>query len=258
VKARPSELPRVDRFWSDRLWARVLFSPSRGAISCAKRRLELAVANASVELWLEESGPKDAQPKLVVLRLLGARGRAELATLDPARFLTSIHSVVATINSPGFGGTRGGCALSRYFAALGAAYDEVVAQYPSAAIWVHGKSIGGLGALYLAATHSPKAIVVRNVVDISGIAAKRAGRFARTFIPKALDARRWSPLAHCPALFVVSSDDRLAEPAIQREVIDVYGGQASVLQVNGSHDDRELAPADMPRYAQAVGQLWTP
>jgi hypothetical protein len=211
-----------------------------------------------VELWLEESGPKDAPPKLVVLRLLGARGRAEHATLDPSRFLPSIACVVATINSPGFGATRGSCTLSRYFAGLGAAYDAVVAQYPSAAIWVHGKSIGGLGTLYLAATRSPRAIIVRNVVDVSGIAAARAGRFGRMFMPKALDARCWAALARCPALFVVSINDRLAEPVIQQEVIDLYGGQASVLKVSGSHDDRELTPVDVPRYAEAVGRLWAP
>jgi hypothetical protein len=248
--------PRVDRFWGDRLWGGLLFSANREAIPCAKRRLEIAVGNASVDLWLEEC-PKDAPPKLVVLRLLGARGRAEHATLDPARFLPSIACVVATKNSPGFGATRGSCTLSRYFAGLGAAYDAVVARYPSAAIWVHGKSIGGLGTLYLAATRSPRAIIVRNVVDISGIAAARAGRIARTFIPDALDARRWAALAHCPALFVVSIDDRLAEPAIQQKIVDVYGGPARLLKVSGSHDNRELTPVDVPRYAEAVALMWT-
>jgi pimeloyl-ACP methyl ester carboxylesterase len=258
VKARPSELPRVDRFWGDGLWGRLLFLPSRGAIPCSKRRVEVAVGNASVELWLEESGPKDAEPKLVVLRLLGARGRAELATLDPARFLTSVRSVVATVNPTGFGGTRGSCALSSYFAGISAAYDAVVSQYQGTAIWVYGKSIGGLGALCLAATRSPKAIVVRNVVDVSGIAAARAVGIARAFMPQALDARSWAALARCPALFVVSSDDRLADPAIQQKVIDLYGGQASVLKVSGSHDDRELTPVDVPRYAEAVARLWVP
>jgi hypothetical protein len=147
--------------------------------------------------------------------------------------------------------------LSSYFAGIDAAYDAVATRFPGAAIWVHGKSIGGLGALYLAATRSPRAIVVRNVVDVSGIAAVRVGRFSRTFIPKALDAQCWAALARCPALFVVSSDDRLAKPAIQQKVIDLYSGQASVLKIIGCHDDRELTPVDVPRYAEAVARLWT-
>jgi pimeloyl-ACP methyl ester carboxylesterase len=178
--------------------------------------------------------------------------------LDPIRYLPTLSSVIAAVNSPGFGGARGNCTLSRYFSAIGAAYDAVATRNPGAAIWVHGKSIGGLGALYLAATRSPRAIIVRNVVDVSGIAAARVGRFVRKVVPKALDARRWAALARCPALFVVSSDDRLAEPASQQKVIDLYGGQASVLKVSGSHDERELAPVDEPRYAEALGQLWTP
>jgi hypothetical protein len=254
--ARPSELPRVDGFWGDRLWGRLLFAPSRQSIPCAKQRLAVAIGNLSVELWLEKCGPSGLPPKLVVLRLLGARGRAEHATQDPARFLPSVPSVVAAANPPGFGGACGHCTLSRYFAGIGAAYDAVANRFPDAAIWVHGKSIGGLGALYLAAKRSPKAIVVRNVVDVSGIAAARVGRFARTFVPKALDARRWAELARVPALFVVSSDDRLAKPGIQQEAIEAYGGTTYVLNVSGSHDDRELTPVDAPRYAEAVGRLW--
>ena len=185
MKARPSELPRVDRFWGDRLWGRLLFSPSRQHISCAKKRLELPVGSGSVELWLEESGPQGAQPALVVLRLLGARGRAEIATLDPIRYLPTLSSVISTVNTPGFGGARGHCTLSRYFAGIGAAYDVIATRFPGAAIWVHGKSIGGLGALYLAATRSPKAIIVRNVVDVSGIRHGWGGSCGRSF-PKRL------------------------------------------------------------------------
>jgi len=172
--------------------------------------------------------------------------------LDPIRYLPTLSSVISTVNTPGFGGSRGHCTLSRYFAGIGAAYDVIAIRFPGAAIWVHGKSIGGLGALYLAATRSPRTIIVRNVVDVSGITAARVGRFVRKVIPKALNARRWAALAHCPALFVVSIDDRPAESAIQK-VVGAYGERASVLKVGGSHDDRELAPADMPRYAAAVG-----
>jgi hypothetical protein len=70
-----------------------------------------------------------------MLRLLGARGRAEHATQDPARFLPSVPSAVATVNPPSFGGTHGSCTLSHYFAGIGAAYDAVANQFPSAAIW---------------------------------------------------------------------------------------------------------------------------
>jgi S-formylglutathione hydrolase FrmB len=137
-----------------------------------------------------------------------------------------------------------------------AAYDSITEHFPGATIWVHGKSIGGLGALYLAATRSPHAIVVRNIVDVSGIAAERVVRGIRTIIPAALDARRWAAHARCPALFVVSSADRFARPTIQRNVVAAYGGPADRLDVAGAHDDRELKAEDLPRYAEALVRHW--
>jgi hypothetical protein len=253
-------LPRVDGIWGDLLWGRLLFSANRNAIACTKERVEIAIENASVELWLQSCGPADSShsPELVVLRLLGARGRAELATDDPARYLSSVSSVVATMNPAGFGTSRGTCTLSHYFAGILASYDSLSGRFPSAAIWVHGKSIGGLGALYVAATRSPRAIVIRNVVDVAGIAAERLGRGIRTMIPAALNAQRWATHARCPALFVISKADRFAIPSVQHDVADRYGsGLAEQLEVGGAHDDRELMGQDVPRYFEALVRLLT-
>lgn len=250
-------LPRIDSIWLDRLWGRLLFKPTRQSIPCDKQRFDVAAGETSVELWLDTCGldRRSRPPDLVVLRLLGARGRGELATRDPARFLPDIASVVATVNPPGFGGSAGPSGLSRYIASIGAAYDAVTTQYPDAKIWVHGKSIGGLGALYLAATRTPGAIVVRNVVDPQGITRYFGGLVGRA-VPAVLDARLWARRGRCPALFVVSRDDRLARPVVQRKVLAAYGGHAECLEVGGAHDDRALAPVDEGRYAQALRRLW--
>jgi hypothetical protein len=252
-----NDRPRVDRFLGDRVWGRLLFAADRRQIVSAKARLDIAIGNASVELWLQSNSPGAMnQPDLVVLRLLGARGRAELATLDPARYLPSTTSVVAAMNPAGFGGARGTCTLSRYFIGVQATYDCLTARFPRAAIWAYGKSIGGLGALFLAATRSPRAIVVRNVVDVPSIAAGRAGRSVRAIIPEALDAQRWAVHARCPALFVISSADHLARPTIQRDVVAAYAGRAETLDVSGAHDDRELMASDRLRYEKALNLLW--
>lgn len=249
--------PRVGRFLGDRAWGRILFAADRRPIVSAKERREVPIGSASIELWLQSSGPGDAnQPDLVVLRLLGARGRAELATLDPARYLPSATSLVAAMHPAGFGGARGTCTLSRYFNGVWAAYDFLAARFPCAAIWVYGKSIGGLGALFLAATRSPHAIVVRNVVDVPSIAGERAGRSIRAMVPEALDAKRWAVHAQCPALFVISGADRLARPAIQRGVVAAYAGRAETLEVSGAHDDREFTAPDVSRYEKALSLLW--
>lgn len=250
--------PKVQGVFGDRIWGRLLFSVDRKPITCTKERQEVAIGGASVDLWLESSPPgvPVRQPALVVLRLLGSRGRAELATRDPVRFLPAVTtSVTAAMNPPGFGRTRGPCALSMYFAGVIAAYDSIGERFPESKIWVYGKSIGGLGALYLAATRSPRAIVVRNVVDVPGIAAERVGSGVRAVIPSALDAQRWAAFARCPALFVVSSADRLAKPMVQNDVVAAYGGKARFLEVSGAHDDRELSMHDCQRYAAALARL---
>jgi pimeloyl-ACP methyl ester carboxylesterase len=250
-------LPHIDSISRDRLWGRVLFEPTQQAIACDKQRLEVAVGGTSVEVWLDSFGLNRSSqtPDLVVLRLPGARGRGELATRDPARFLPDIASTVATVNPPGFGGSPGPCGLSQYFAGIGAAYDALTTQYPGAKIWIHGKSIGGLGALYLAATRTPAVIVVRNVVDPRGIARHFVGPLGRA-IPAVLDARLWARPGRCPALFVVSRDDKLARPRLQLKVMAAYDGPAECLEVGGAHDDRVLAVGDEERYAEALQRLW--
>lgn len=250
-------LPHVNSIWGSRFWGWLLFAPTRQSIPCDKRRLDVSVGDASVELLLDTSGSDRSSrpPDMVVLRLLGARGRGELATRDPARFLPEIASTVATVNPPGFGGSPGPCGLSHYFAGVGAAYDALATQYPDAKIWVHGKSIGGLGALYVAATRTPAAIVERNVVDLRGITA-HVGGWLGSCIPDALDARAWATHGRCRALFVVSRDDEVARPSLQRNVIASYGGPVECLEVGGAHDERALALMDEGRYAEALQRLW--
>jgi hypothetical protein len=97
--------------------------------------------------------------------------------------------------------------------------------------------------------------VLRNVVDVGGIATSVGGRAVAAAVPTALDARRWAEHALCPALFVVSEGDRLARPGVQNRVIEAYGGQAVKLDVSGRHDDATLAAVDLPRYAEAVRRL---
>lgn len=250
-------LPRIERILGNRLWGWLLFAPTRQPLPCDKRRLEVPVGGASVELWLDSFGSERSsrRPNLVVLRLLGARGRGELATRDPARLLPDVASVVATVNPPGFGGSPGPCGLLQYFAAIGAAYDALAKQHPDSKIWVHGKSIGGLGALYLAGTRAPAAIVVRNVVDPCGIARHFVGRVGRA-LPDALDAMLWASACRCPALFVISRDDRLARPRLQRQVVGAYGGDVEYLDVGGAHDERTLAPVDESSYTESLRRLW--
>ncbi len=86
-------------------------------------------------------------PDFVVLRFLGARGRAELATTDPANRLPERRAITWTLNPPSFGRTRGPLTIDNYLIAATKAFDFLAEKYPDAPIWLYGKSIGASCAL---------------------------------------------------------------------------------------------------------------
>src|SRR5207245_6213309 len=97
--------------WSDRFWAWALLAPSRHPIACAKREIIVPAPHGGVQLWGEAAPGNGEAPDLVILRLLGARGRAELATRDPGDRLPDIASVTWTLNPPRFGASGGALSI---------------------------------------------------------------------------------------------------------------------------------------------------
>jgi len=240
-------LPRMDR-----LWPRILFKPTRHVIACRKleRRLD------HLQLWGALQGDGEA-PELLVLRLLGARGRAELATLDPVDRIPEISAQVWTLNPPSFGGSVGTRSTQHYLDATLRAFDYLREVWPTVPVWVYGKSIGTCGALHIAANRHPSAVVLKNVLSVPDLLARRMPvAVGRWLAPSGSDLCALSLRAQCKALFVVSKGDNLSPATMQHRVIDAYAGRAHVLEVEGDHDDAALSAADAPRYRDAIARLW--
>jgi uncharacterized protein len=253
--------------WQSRLWARVLLSPTSHDLACTKAEGRVLSGSAIVQLWAEsnaDSYPSEGSRELVVLRLLGARGRAELATQDPADRLAGVSSVTWTLNPPGFGASSRPVSVENYLSGVLAAYDFVADRHRDARVWVYGKSIGATAAMYLAAHRELGALVVKNIIDVPAVAAHRVARWLSARIavrvsksvPAGLSPLLLARRARCPALFVVSRQDRLALPGTQEAVAHAYAGSARVLHVQGGHEQAALAPEDQPRYVAALAQLW--
>jgi hypothetical protein len=166
-----------------RLWPRFLFSPTTGELKCTKEEVRVSAPHGSVQLWAEPRRT-DARPQLAVLRLLGARGRAELATLDPARYLPAVSSITWTLNPPSFGESRGPLTLNNYCAAVLAAYDSMAREHAGARLWIYGKSIGGTAALYLASQRPAQAVIAKNPINLPALTQRRLSRW----LPGALAA----------------------------------------------------------------------
>ena len=250
--------------WRNRFWARALLSPSRREIACQKHEARVLTAAGVVQLWSEASHAGELAPELVVLRLLGARGRAELATQDPANRLASVRSATWTLNPPRFGKSSGPLRVDHYLAGALAAFDFLSSEHPNARIWIYGKCIGATAAMHVAAQRKPAALLVKNIIDVPAVMRARTNRWlagsmaarVSASVPDELDARRSAALAVSPALFVVSDDDDLAPPQLQEAVLRAYAGSAHLLRVRGQHDERALSAEDEPRYAAALHRLW--
>lgn len=254
--------------FGSRVWPLLLFHPSRRPIACQKtERLSRSDAGR-VQLWGE--GVPDAvngrtgSPELVVLRFLGARGRAELSTRDPADRLSSVRSEVWTVNPPGFGASEGPLTIERWLAQAVHAFDFLGDLYPNARLWVYGKSIGACAALAVAAARQPGGVVLKNVLPVADVVERRARRWAcaafaarlRKLAPTGLDVAAHASAARAPALFVISSADRLALRELQEAVRERYGGPSEALFVRGGHDDARLDAADEAPYRRAIESLW--
>jgi len=198
------------------------------------------------------------------MRLLGARGRAELATPDPANRLPGVRSITWTLNPRGFGGSGGRATIGDYCRSAIDGYDALASRYPDAHFMVYGKSIGGTAALYLGAQRSVDALVVKNAIDVRAVTARRLRRWFPgalvnsicNTLPPEMHAAIWATQCRCPALFVVSANDRLAHPQSQEAIAACYGGAARTLTVAGNHDDHKLDANDEVPYGSAIRELW--
>lgn len=268
IESAPNRSASGTRLWG-RLWAHVLLSPSSHPIACGKQELRLPSGTGVTQLWGEwscggQSG-REGPPALVVLRLLGARGRAELATGDPANRLSGVRSVTWTLNPPGFGGSDGQVTIADYLGGALEACDFLAARFPDARLWVYGKSIGATAAIFLAAHRSLSALVLKNVIDVRAITRRRLGRWVPRAIANAVSANvpaelhpaSWGAQCRCPALFVISSSDQLSWPDSQEAVVAQYGGTASALRVHGVHDELALTDEDESRYGQRFAPCGT-
>lgn len=188
-----------------------------------------------------------------------------MATLDPADRLPDMDAEVWTVNPPGYGASSGPATLTRYADAalcVGEVLDEHAA---GRTICVAGKSLGTTAALLVAAEHQTGLLLLRNVTPIHQLVERRTsglfpgsmrGRIQRV-LERRLDCVLNAKRCMSKALFVVSEGDRVSPHGFQQEVAEALAGKATTLVVKGSHDSRELNPADEVKYVRAVKELFS-
>lgn len=248
----------------------MLFRPSRQAISCRKKAVAIPYSKGNLELFLESTTdgdrhglPNSSDSRLVVIRFLGCRGRAELSTLDPVdRLPTPTPDFqVWTLNPPGYGKSDGNADFSHYLAAA-----DAIARYfsgvPSDKLVITGKSIGSIGAMFVAARLQPRLTILKNVIPLLQL-PKRYGALGRAapfilherFFPTALDVMANARNVRSNGLFLISKADSMSPPAYQEEIAETFAGKKSLLYVEGGHDERVLRPQDEAAYRANILEM---
>lgn len=238
----------------DALAGRWLFRPSRQPIHCHKQQRWLTRGSRRIDVWVDGFSE---DPRLFVLRFLGARGRAEHGTRDPVNRFDPFPGEVWIANPPGFGQTSGRPSPADYCDDALEVFDALRARAGGAPIWVQGQSLGTLAALHVAANRDIDWLILRNVTP----AALLAGRtfapltgLANRCLPRGFDALQAAAHARADALFVTSSRDHIATPGLQARIFQRYAGAKRQLFVDCGHEDHVLPEDDELRYREIVAQ----
>jgi pimeloyl-ACP methyl ester carboxylesterase len=244
--------------------SRLFFRPSHHYLPSEKREMIISAKWGQVQIWREYHFPasanRSAEAQLLILRFLGSRGRAEMATLDPANRIPEIPSEIWTVNAPGFGTTTGPASLARYGDCALLAHEALLKHAEGRPVWVAGKSLGTAAALLATAHLGASGLILRNAMPLRELMVRRYGWWnlwipawiTGRHIPQALDSVRNAIRCRAPALFLVSKEDRIVPPDYQQRVIRAYGGNKKVLWIDGGHDERILAHHDEKRYADTL------
>jgi len=242
-----------------RLADRLILYPTRAALpAVGKRRRLVAWDRGNAEVWIHTANGDDeggagsvsdgggAGPAdLYLLKLSGNAGRAELTGDWPATAWPEKRVEIWSCNPPGYGGSSGAARMRDFPPALSAVYAALKAEAAGRPILVMGTSLGGCGALYLAAAHDPAGAILRNPAPLGEFIRGEfcaitlgAARLIARQVPPPLDAVRQAARARAPAIFVMAMRDTVIPTEYQQRIFDAYAGDKRLIQLeDADHAD---------------------
>lgn len=254
-----------DTFLS-RLADRLILCPTTHWIPVdGKSRRTLVVEDDQIEIWTHRVRAEHTDDVAVfVLKLVGAGGRAERATDQPASFWPDVRAEIWAANPPGYGGSSGRASLQKLPAVATVVYDQLIERAAGRPIVVLGSSLGGVSALYLAAVRPIAGLVVRNAPPLREVILGRFGwwnlnigaRLIARQVPQELCCIRNARRASAPAIFVTSKRDRIVPARHQRLAIDAYAGDKRTLVLPNADHTTPMTEDEAEQYASLQNWLW--
>lgn len=256
-----------------RLVNKLVLKPTTHSVEAegAVRRL-VPFESGHIEVWMQRAGmPAGANGslseaaddvQLFLLKFVGNAGRAERAGSQPADYW-GLPAEVWAVNLPGYGGSTGPAGVRRIAPAARAVYGELQRMAAGRPIVVAGNSLGTTAALHLAATHSVAGLILRNPVPLRQLIVGRHGwwnlwlpaMLLASQVPAELGCARNAARTRAPAIFVLSSADRLVPPRYQRRIIDAYAGDKCLLVLEGAEHHTPMTEAQEREYARHLDWL---
>jgi hypothetical protein len=226
-------------------------------------RKVIRLDDADLELWtIRAQDAPEGAPEVYVLSFIGKGDRAELWAVAESEVWRRQHAEIWVVNYPGYGGSSGPAGLRRIPPAALAAFDEIQKIAAGRPVLVSGNSLGTAAALWVAAHRPVDGIVLRNPLPLRELILGRHGWWnlwlaawiVALQVPSELDSLANGQKASAPAVFILSRNDRIVPPSYQQEVVEAYGGEKTVVPVEGGHNKRPT-PHDMEALRGALRRL---
>lgn len=256
---------------STRLADRFILKPTTHPIPTdGKSRRVIDCEVGSFEVWCQRSkGASQSLSRsdgvdLFILKFPGTGGRAERMAEHPAEAWPDLSCEIWAVNPPGYG-TSGGTASVQWIPAVAsAAFDAIHKKADGRPVMVTGNSLGTVSALYVAARHEIKALLLRNAPPLRELISRKHGWwnfgaswFVARQVPNELCSITNASASGVPALFVVSARDRTVPPAYQRRIIDAYNGERRTLLLPGAGHATPVSEDELPTYVDLLSWLRT-
>lgn len=242
---------------------KLFIQPTRHPVDAEHRTSKFVPLNGNqLQIWCQQFGEKQ-EPDVLVLKFIGAGGRAERSGPHPVETWEKINAQIWSVNPPGYGASSGIASVQNFPDMALAAYDAITKEHPGKKVLVVGNSIGSAPALYLATERPVDGLFLRNPPPIRPLVIGRyswwnfglGSRIIAKRFPEKLDSIVNAEKINAPALFVMSMKDTLVPVKYQQSIIDAFAGPKKTFQAIGANHDDPPDESQLDEYIEHLKWL---
>ena len=220
---------------------RLFLFPSDHPIATPNQtRKTLPLGDGILEIWVSQYGPPSAAgPRASVLEFVGNGSRAEYGSSFLSYASVEVLTEVWVVNYPGYGGSTGPAKLRSIPLAAEAAYRELSEVADGRPILLAGTSMGTTAALYLAARHEARAVMLQNPPPLQRLVMGRFGWWnlwllaapTALWLPDELNSVKNAAKVRAPLLLLMAEQDQVVPIRFQRLIANAYAGPRQVIEM---------------------------